>query len=155
MEYYERLKEIRKLKKKSQSEIAKILNTTQQQITKYENGHQDIPTARFKTLCQYYNISADYILGLSPESEWPDQEPINKIIRKEIETLQKINKEERSKKGYTDNCTKCTFLYNAARAHMFALAANRKRCLGLTCSPWTPLLYRYCMLLRRLYRKTL
>lgn len=38
MEYYQRLKEIREDKDLTQKEIANIINSSQQQVYKYENG---------------------------------------------------------------------------------------------------------------------
>lgn len=59
-----RLKEAR-AGKASQLEIAELLFTTQQQISKYENDIQEIPCRHIITLAQYYNVSTDYLLGLT------------------------------------------------------------------------------------------
>ena len=71
MEYYEKLKEIRIDKDKKQEDIAKILKTTKQQISKYENGTNEMTVGKLKTLCLYYQVSADYILGLPQGLCWP------------------------------------------------------------------------------------
>ena len=65
MEYYERIKNLRIDSDKSQREIADILGTEQSYYAKYENGKRPLPIDRLKILCEYYNVSADYILGLS------------------------------------------------------------------------------------------
>lgn len=44
MEYYQRLKEIREDKDLTQKEIANIINSSQQQVYKYENGIQKPPS---------------------------------------------------------------------------------------------------------------
>lgn len=59
-----RLKEAR-AGKASQQEIAELLNTTQQQVSKYENNIQEIPCRHIITLAQYLNVSTDYLLGLT------------------------------------------------------------------------------------------
>lgn len=66
-----RLKEAR-VGKASQAEIAKLLYTTQQQISKYENDVQEIPCRHIITLARYYNVSTDYLLGLTddPDKHW-------------------------------------------------------------------------------------
>lgn len=64
MEYYERIKNLRIDADKSQKEIADILKTGQSYYAKYENGHRSLPIERLRELCIYYNVSADYILGL-------------------------------------------------------------------------------------------
>ncbi len=62
-----RIKEIREDKDIKQYEIAKLLKTTPQQYGRYENGIRELPIYHLKTLAEYYNISADYILGLIDE----------------------------------------------------------------------------------------
>ncbi len=63
----ERLKEIREDKDYKQSDIAKVLNTTQQQYSKYELGLQVIPVERLVKLAKFYNTSVDYLIGLTNE----------------------------------------------------------------------------------------
>ncbi len=50
-----------------QEDVAKLLQTTQQQYGRYENAQRDLPIRHLITLCQYYNLSADYLLGLIDE----------------------------------------------------------------------------------------
>lgn len=71
MEIHERLKAIREDRDESQGEIAKVIGTTQQQIYKYEKGLQEMTISRLKTLCEYYQVSADNILGLPQGLSWP------------------------------------------------------------------------------------
>lgn len=70
MEYYERLKQTREDKDLSQKEVANLIGTTQQQLYKYENGLQEMTVTRLKKLCELYQVSSDYILGLSKGLEW-------------------------------------------------------------------------------------
>ena len=49
-----------------QSDLAQILQTTQQVYSRYETGVNEIPIHHLKTLCEFYHISADYILGIRP-----------------------------------------------------------------------------------------
>ena len=62
-----RIKDIREDKDIKQQDIAKLLDTTPQQYGRYENGHRELPIRHLKTLAEYYNISADYILGIIDE----------------------------------------------------------------------------------------
>ncbi|MDR0898289.1 MAG: helix-turn-helix domain-containing protein [Oscillospiraceae bacterium] len=64
-EYWEILRELREDKDLSQSAIAKALGTTQQVYSRYEKGINEMPIKHLRTLCQYYHVSADYVLGLS------------------------------------------------------------------------------------------
>lgn len=67
MKYNEKIKEIRKQKKISQTEIAKKLGMKYQQYQQYENAIHVIPVTYFKEICKILNVSSDYILGLSDE----------------------------------------------------------------------------------------
>ena len=63
-EYPEIIRELREDNDLSQSNIAKMLGTTQQVYSRYEKGINEIPIRHIITLCKFYKVSADYILGL-------------------------------------------------------------------------------------------
>ncbi|MBR3949805.1 MAG: helix-turn-helix transcriptional regulator [Oscillospiraceae bacterium] len=63
------LRTIRTERGLSQMEIAELLDTTQQQYSKYENGQNEIPVRHIITLCRFYGISADWLLGLKDTRE--------------------------------------------------------------------------------------
>ena len=65
--YYKRLRDLREDNDKNQADIAKLLNTTVQQYSRYERGERDLPMYHFITLANYYNISLDYLAGLTDE----------------------------------------------------------------------------------------
>lgn len=65
--YYNRLREIREDNSLTQSDIAKVLNTTQQQYSKYELGIQILPLEKINILANYYNTSIDYLIGRTDE----------------------------------------------------------------------------------------
>lgn len=67
MDIVNNLRKIRRQRNLSQEEIAAVLNTTQQQYSKYENGYNEIPVRHVITLCKFYGISADWLLGLTDE----------------------------------------------------------------------------------------
>ncbi|MBR7060392.1 MAG: helix-turn-helix transcriptional regulator [Eubacterium sp.] len=62
---YKRIKDLREDGDLKQSDIAKIINTTQQQYSKIENGKSEPTAEKLIKLSQYYKVSVDYILGLS------------------------------------------------------------------------------------------
>ena len=64
MDYMQRLRDLREDFDKTQAEIAKLLGTSQQYYGKYESGERPLPIDRLYILCDYYKVSADYILGL-------------------------------------------------------------------------------------------
>ncbi len=67
--YIDRLRELREDNDLMQKDIAKILGTTQQVYSRYEKGENEIPVRHIITLARYYNVSADYILGLSDKNK--------------------------------------------------------------------------------------
>ena len=69
MSFIENIRTIRKKRGYSQEAIAEVLNTTQQQYSKYENGNNEIPVRHVVTLCKFYNISSDWLLGLKDTEE--------------------------------------------------------------------------------------
>ena len=84
MNYIQKLIEIRKKKNISQAKLAEILETTQQQISKYERGVQEIPFRHIIKLATLYNVSIDYIAGLKSENEEIEEKKNlenNKIVK--------------------------------------------------------------------------
>lgn len=71
MKYFERLRELREDNDKTQYDIAKMLNTTQSYYSQYELGKRQLPVEHLITLCLFYGVSADYILGLPDNLEYP------------------------------------------------------------------------------------
>ena len=65
MDVVHNLRAIRMARGYSQMDIAEVLDTTQQQYSKYENGQNEIPVRHIITLCRFYRISSDWLLGLS------------------------------------------------------------------------------------------
>ena len=61
----QRIRDLREDRDLSQAQVAKVLQTTQQQYSKIETGRADISGEKLKRLAEFYNISADYILGLT------------------------------------------------------------------------------------------
>ena len=58
-----RLKKIRLKNNLKQAELAKILNTSQSNISSYENGKTLILTAFILNFAKYFNVSLDYLTG--------------------------------------------------------------------------------------------
>lgn len=67
MAYYQRLRDLREDKDLTQTDIARVLNTTYQYYSKYEAGIRPIPFERVIELAKFYNVSIDYIAGLTNE----------------------------------------------------------------------------------------
>lgn len=65
---YQRIKDLREDKDLLQSDIARILNITQQQYSNIESGRSEIRADQLISLALFYNKSTDYILGLTNDA---------------------------------------------------------------------------------------
>lgn len=65
--YVKRLRDLREDHDKTQQEIAEILCTSQTMYARYERGANELPIRHLIALAKFYNVSADYILGLCDE----------------------------------------------------------------------------------------
>ena len=68
-EYWQKLRDLREDKDLSQADIAKLLDTTQQVYSRYENGINEMPIRHLRTLCLFYRVSADEILSINIKKE--------------------------------------------------------------------------------------
>lgn len=62
---YTRIRDLREDNDLSQAQIARYLNISQSTYSRYENGTLDIPSKLLIKLSDYYNVSVDYMLGIS------------------------------------------------------------------------------------------
>lgn len=62
--YLPRLKDLREDNDLVQKEVAAVLGINQRVYSTYETGKRDIPLRHLITLCKFYKVSSDYILGL-------------------------------------------------------------------------------------------
>ena len=71
--YYHRLKDLREDNPQiiKQQEIAELLGTTQQTYSLWERGEREIPLHHAITLAKFYNVSLDYIVGLTNKKNRP------------------------------------------------------------------------------------
>ncbi len=67
MPLLDKLRGLREDNDLTQSQIAEVLETSQTMYARYERGANEIPVRHIITLCQYYNVSADYLLGIRPD----------------------------------------------------------------------------------------
>ncbi|MBS7360655.1 MAG: helix-turn-helix transcriptional regulator [Oscillospiraceae bacterium] len=63
--YVKRIRDLREDNDLTQTEIADLLGTSQTMYARYERGANEIPVRHIIKLCSFYNVSADYILGIT------------------------------------------------------------------------------------------
>lgn len=73
MSYYRRIRELREDHDMTQRQIAEILQMSQPQYNRYEQGFRDIPTDILIALANLFNTSTDYILGRTNNPSPPIQ----------------------------------------------------------------------------------
>ena len=64
-----KIKELRQTSGLNQTELAKKLDSTQSKISKYEREELDLSTDLIVKICKTFNVSADYLLGLSDDQQ--------------------------------------------------------------------------------------
>ena len=67
--YFRRLKDLREDKDINQTQIAKLLFTSQTVYSRYERGALTIPVEHLLILADFYKVSTDYILGRTNKRE--------------------------------------------------------------------------------------
>ena len=75
LRYPKLLRQLRTAAHKSQAELAEIaavLGTSQTMYARYERGANALPLRHLLTLCEYYDVSADYLLGRTPHRQNPN-----------------------------------------------------------------------------------
>ena len=67
MDYRQRLRALREDRDLSQAEVGKVLKRSQQGYSHIENGRAELKIEDLAVLCLFYNVSADYVIGLTKE----------------------------------------------------------------------------------------
>lgn len=65
MNYVTRIRNLREDSDKTQQEIADFLGTSQTMYARYERGANEMPIRHLIKLAQFYNVSLDYLCGLT------------------------------------------------------------------------------------------
>ena len=69
IKYYPRLRELRVAAGMNQTEIADLLDMQQNQYSRYERGERELPMHLFVKLAAHYQVSLDYMAGLSDNKD--------------------------------------------------------------------------------------
>lgn len=63
------IRDLRKQRKMSQTELAKILHVSQQTVTAWETGKAEPSSSAISNLADYFNVTTDYLLGRSEKKD--------------------------------------------------------------------------------------
>ena len=67
MDYCKIMRDLREDADLTQAQVAEVLGTSQTMYARYERGANELPIHHLLTLCTFYKVSADYLLGLSKQ----------------------------------------------------------------------------------------
>lgn len=65
MKYLKRMNALRQDHDLTQEQVAEVLDVAQTTYSQYELGKRQIPIDTLIKLCKFYNVSTDYMLGLT------------------------------------------------------------------------------------------
>ena len=65
MNYRERIKNVREDRDLTQAQVGRVLNKSQQGYNHIETGRAELKIDDLVRLCRYYDLSADYLVGLT------------------------------------------------------------------------------------------
>ncbi len=105
------IKDLRENDNLLQRDIANLLGIKRSTYASYETERDTIPIKHLNKLCNYFNISIDYALGLSKEMKYENLRPeINKeLLIERIKTLRKENKLTQIKMASILNISRSTW----------------------------------------------
>ena len=72
MDFPQRLRAAREDADLTQKQLAEYLGIKQQQYSAYETGQNEMPVRYLKKVCEATNLSADWILGLPNNLNYPN-----------------------------------------------------------------------------------
>ncbi len=90
MAYYPRIRDLREDSDKKQAELAEYLGTTTQYYGLYEKGANEISFERAIMLAKYYNVSLDYIAGLTNNKKSLSTESISQEQQELLEFIKTL-----------------------------------------------------------------
>ena len=69
MDYRERMRSLREDRDLTQAQVGKLLNKSQQGYNHIESGRAELKIEDLIKLCDYYHVSADYLIGRTDETD--------------------------------------------------------------------------------------
>lgn len=69
MDYRTRMRNLREDNDLTQKEVGEIINKSQQGYSHIEDGRAELKIDDLIRLCKFYNVSADYFIGISDKKQ--------------------------------------------------------------------------------------
>ena len=112
-----RLLDVREFNNLKQSDVAEILNVTQASYSRWETDIELIPLKQLSEFCNHFNVSMDYIMGLSRKNK---SNGIHKLSKKEIGKKLKL-----LRKKYNITQTELADFLNTSQSTISAYESGR------------------------------
>ena len=77
----EKIKNLREERDLKQKDLAEILNISVSNISKYESSDMVPSLEVFKKIAEYFDVSADYLIGLTARKKSNDFDRFNELLR--------------------------------------------------------------------------
>ena len=97
MNLYNRLKDLREDMDKNQEQIAQIIGTSQSYYAQYENGKRALPFDRVVELAKYYNVSLDYIAGLTNDKKGLTKSQLSEDVSHLVKSYEFLSEKRKGK----------------------------------------------------------
>lgn len=75
-----KLRDLREARNLSQKEVSEHLKISNKLLSSYERDVNDPPYSILKEICQYYNVSADYLLDINIKESLEDDEAHSELV---------------------------------------------------------------------------
>ncbi len=95
MAYYPRIRDLREDSDKTQREVAEYLGTPYQYYAVYEKGTSEISFERAILLAKYYNVSLDYIAGLTNSKRGLSRGDLSPEKQRLLDILSDLSEDEK------------------------------------------------------------
>lgn len=77
--YAARIREVRQGTGLTQTEFAKIIGTTKNQLSKYETSVQDVPTKVIISVCENFKVDANWLMDIGEVQVKPDYAKLRQL----------------------------------------------------------------------------
>ncbi len=67
MKYVKTMRDLREDHDLTQDQVARLLGTSQTMYSRYERGANELPIHHLVRLCEIYDVTSDYILGIQKQ----------------------------------------------------------------------------------------
>lgn len=97
MAYYPRIKSLRKENSSCKKEIAEYLGTKKKYYNSYEKGMIELSFVRAIALAKYYNVSLDYIAGLTNDKRGLTRSDLTHEQRELLRAANELSSSDKAK----------------------------------------------------------